>query len=177
MKRVIRHLLLLFAFGTTCLRCYSGGPIESNAYLLPSITIGYTFGSGFNYGIDFKVGILKVTYNNPQVNAGVMFSYYWVNFKESQHRIRTINLILDSDVFSVAGGAGDVTRRWGRNNINSAKAFGTSFSFSISTVFQQTPWVGICVFKPKGDTWEFYDKHAYYSFYTFFRQTPYKPFN
>ncbi len=150
--------------------------ITSNIYISPFITIGYTFGSGFNYGFDVTTGVFKLKSDNPEMNAAISLQYYFVNYKGAHHRMFSFNFIAESPYYRIGIGAGDVKRTWGFKRINKSKAFGYTFDFAISTESVYTPWLSLKMFALHGGYWEFYDKPYYISGLTYFRMEPYYPF-
>ena len=137
----------------------------TNVFLSPRITLGYTFGTGLNYGFDLYLGIYQLN----EMTFGTSFSYYMVNADQGHHRIKGISLVADHKYFNIKLGAGAVSRRWGLRNINKASAQGLMFDVSATTDTYMTPWVGFKSFLFKREKWTFYDKPSYLSVYTYFR--------
>ena len=134
-------------------------------FLSPRITLGYTFNSGFNYGVDLAVGLYKLN----DFKFGTAFSYYLVNTNQGIHRIKGFTIMADSKYFNIRLGAGAVVRRWGMRNINKASAPGLIVDISASPDAYKAPWIGIKAFLFKRSKWVFYDHPTYTSAYTYFR--------
>lgn len=170
-----KNKLLIIIFLLVSLKSYAQNNLTSNLYFSPHLTIGYTFGTGLNYGVDLTFGIFKLKNDNPEINGALSLQYYFVNYMGSTHRLFTVNLVAESDYYRLALGAGDTKKKWGFRRINKSKAFGYHFDFGISTVSTYTPWLGLKVFAIHGGYWEFYNKPYYMSTVMYFRQSPYYP--
>ena len=137
----------------------------SNIFISPRITLGYTIGSGLNYGFDIVLGLYKV----KDFDFGVNFSYYMVNTDQGHHRIKGFGVVAETDYFSAKLGAGSVSRKWGLRNINKAKAPGMIVDVSASADPFKAPWIGLRTFIFSRDRWLFYDQPSYISAYTYFK--------
>ncbi len=146
--------------------------IVTNVYFSPFITIGYTFNTGINYGLDFTFGLIKVRNKRPEINAALSLQYYFVNYEKNQHIIKTVNIVIESENYRLGFGAGEIKKSWGFNNRNVTRAFGRSLDFGLSGFSTQVPWLGVKEFLPKKGTWEWCKNKNYISMYTYFRQDP-----
>jgi len=151
--------------------------LQTSISVIPTITVGYTFGSGFNFGGKVSVEAFQLTQQTMETYAGLSLSLYMVNFRGAVHRIKTINIELSSKYFTLGIGAGDISKRWGIKKINSDKAFGMSFDMNVYTYSPHSPWIGYKFFKPREGTWVWSDRGRYNSFYTFFMQPKIQPYN
>ena len=146
--------------------------VSSNLYFSPFITLGYTFNSGFNYGIDLTIGLFKIQNNIPPTNAGFSIQYYFVNYENSNHRIIAFNVIAESEYFRIGTGVAEIKKKWGYKDRNKTTAFGTSFDFGISTNSVKTPWLAFKTFAPQ-QKWEWSKNPYYVSLYTYFKPEPF----
>lgn len=146
--------------------------LSTNWYFSPFITLGYTFGSGLNFGVDCTFGIFTIKHYNPAITGGLSLQYYFVSYEKTMHTIKTINLIAESEYFRIGGGAGEIKKSWGFRNRNVSKAFGTNIDFGISAFSTKVPWLAAKVFMPQLGTWEWSKNKNYISTYTYFKQEP-----
>lgn len=175
MKKILYKILiiLLFALISKTSNAQIHFPaITTNLYVSPFITIGYTFGAGLCYGIDFTFGMIKIKHYNPEITAALSVQYYFVNYQKNQHIIKNITFLLDSKYFRIGVGAGEIKKSWGFKNRNTSKAFGTNIDFGITAFNTQVPWIALKAFIPKSGTWEWCDNKNYISGYTYFKQEP-----
>ncbi len=145
--------------------------MQPNLYISPTVTIGYTFNSGFNYGIDITFGLVKIQNFIPETTAGISLQYYFVNYEYSQHGITAFNVIAESEIFRLGIGGANINKKWGFHNRNKNSAFGTSLDFGLSTPNFKTPWLGFKTFVPR-EQWEACLNPYYISVYTYFKYEP-----
>ncbi len=145
--------------------------IQPNLYISPFVTIGYTFNSGLNYGIDLTFGLFKIQNYIPETTAGFSVQYYFVNYSESAHKITAFNIIAENRNFRVGIGGAGISKKWGFRNRNMNRAFGTSIDFGITTPSYKTPWLGFKTFVPKQE-WELCLNPYYISLYTYLKYEP-----
>jgi hypothetical protein len=136
-----------------------------NVYLSPRITIGYTFGSGMNYGTDIFVGL----YRKNDFNFGLNLSFYMANTSQGIHRMKSLAAAAETDYLSIKLGAGSVSRRWGLKNRNKASAPGLVADVSMGIGEKNAPWMGVKSFMFNRAKWQFYDHPSYFSIYTYFK--------
>jgi hypothetical protein len=134
-------------------------------FLSPRITLGYTFGSGLNYGFDAVFGLYKMN----DYRFGINLTYNMVNTDQGHHRIKGLAIVAESDYFCLKLGAGSVSRRWGLKNMNKASSPGLLFDVSINIGEANAPWIGAKSFIFDHGKWEFYDHPSYFSAYTYFK--------
>ncbi len=137
----------------------------TNIYFSPRITIGYTIGSGLNYGFDLVMGLYQLN----DVKFGIDFTYYMINTDQGHHRIKGFALMAETDYLNVKLGAGSVSRRWGLKNVNKAKAPGIMIDVSGGIDPYKAPWIGAKGFIFNRAKWSFYDQPSYISAYTYFK--------
>ena len=167
-----RRLLMIFAAVFFCVP-YSTAQIHTRVSLSPRLKIGWTFFSGFNYGIDLTVGLVRLKENNPEINVGISPQYMLVNYKGNVHSVLSFNAVIESDYYRLHIGMGTVMTKWGFNNRNSNNALGYNVGIALSTESVYTPWVECNVFALHHGYWEFYGKPYYLSTSVFFRSEPY----
>jgi hypothetical protein len=139
----------------------------TDIFISPRITLGYTFGSGLNYGFDLVLGLYKI----DNYKFGLDFTYYMVNTDQGHHRIKGIGIIGEMDYFSIKLEAGAISRRWGLKNVNKASAPGLMIDVTAGIDAYKAPWIGVKSFIFNRDKWEFYDQPSYISAYTYFKST------
>ncbi len=171
-KIVFSTIILLLGLQTILIgqESYKGPQI----FISPRITLGYTFGSGMNYGLDMVLGLYRI--NN--LKLGLDFSYYFANTNQGIHRLKGFAIIGEMDYLSVKLGAGSVSRRWGMKNVNKARTPGIMIDVSASADPYKAPWIGLKSFIFKRSKWPFYDQPSYISAYTYFKNADielYKP--
>lgn len=171
MKKNIKILLISISLFATIKVFSQTQAIEPNLYISPFITIGYTFNSGFNYGVDITFGLFKVQNYIPETTAGFSIQYYFVNYKESVHKITAFNLITENRNFRAGIGGAGISKKWGFRNRNLNRAFGTSIDLGITTPSYKTPWLAFKTFVPKQE-WELCLNPYYISLYTYFKYEP-----
>ena len=151
-------------------------PIESFAQLntkvtiSPRIKVGWTFFSGFDYGIELNVGLFTIKKENPEINVGISPQYLFVNYKGNVHSLLTMNVFLEADTYRLMAGMGQAFTKWGFMGRNSNKAFGYNVALGLTTESRHTPWVEGDVFILKNGYWEFYGRPYYLSASMFFRE-------
>ncbi len=147
--------------------------LHTRVYLSPRIKIGWTFYSGFNYGVEVNVGLFNIKAEKPEINVALSPQYMFVNYKGTVHSILTLNAVVESDYYRLMLGMGEALTKWGFNNRNSNKAFGYNISLGLSTSSNYTPWIEGNVFAIKNGYWEFYGRPYYLSSSLFYRTEPY----
>ena len=160
-KLILSYLLVfcsLFAFSQE-------NQSTTNIYFSPRITIGYTFGSGMNYGVDFVVNLYTIS----EINLGIDYSFYLVNTETGAHRIKSINLMAENEIISAKIGAGMVKRVWGINKINKVKTGGIVIDVSATVDPYKFPALGVRSFVFQRSKWPFYSQPSYISVYTYYR--------
>ena len=151
-------------------------PIESLAQLntkvtiSPRIKLGWTFFSGFDYGLELNIGLFTIKRENPEINVGISPQYMFVNYKGNVHSLLTMNAVLEADTYRLMAGMGQAFTKWGFMGRNSNKAFGYNVSLGLTTESRHTPWVEGDVFILKNGYWEFYGRPYYLSASMFFRE-------
>ncbi len=146
---------------------------DTKVYLSPRLIIGWTFYSGFNYGIDLTIGLFKIKSDNPEINFCISPQYYFVNYKNTQQNIISFNAVIESNIYRIAAGIGQVNYKWGFKGINRNGALGYQFDVSLTTDSKYTPWVQCKTFVLHNGYWEFYSRPYYLSTNIFFRPEPY----
>ncbi len=134
-------------------------------YFSPKITLGYTFGAGLNYGTDLSFGL----YGTDVLFFGLSFSYYLVNYESEKHRVKSFNLLFETDNIDLKLGAGEVKRKWGYQGRNSASAAGVNLDIAISADKYSLPWLGLRNFFIRKGSWQWYPRSTYVSAYTYFK--------
>ncbi len=147
--------------------------LKTRVYLSPRLKIGWTFYSGFNYGIEMNIGLFNLKSEKPEINVSLAPQYMLVNYKGNVHSLISVNAVLESDYYRLMLGMGEALTKWGFNNRNSNKAFGYHVGLALSTSSKFTPWVEGSGFILKNGYWEFYGRPYYLSASTFFRPEPY----
>ncbi len=138
---------------------------STNIYASPRITIGYTFGSGMNYGIDFVLNI----YSIEEYNFGINYAFYLVNTSSGTHRIKSFNIMAENDMLSAKIGIGMVKRVWGLKRINKVKTGGIIIDVSVAVEPYTFPSAGIRSFIFNRSKWPFYSQPSYISIYSYYR--------
>ena len=144
--------------------------LNTKVTLSPRIKVGWTFFSGFDYGIELNVGLFTIKKENPEINVGISPQYLFVNYKGNVHSLLTMNVTLESDTYRLMAGMGQAFTKWGFMGRNSNKAFGYNVAFGLSTESSHTPWLECDVFMLKNGYWEFYGRPYYLSTSMFFRE-------
>ena len=161
-----KHILLSYLFVlVSYIASSQDNQSKTNVYFSPRITIGYTFGSGMSYGVDFILNI----YSIKDYNFGLNYSFYLVNTTTGSHRIKSINLIAENDIISAKIGAGMVKRVWGLKKINKVKTSGVVIDIGAAIEPYTLPSVGVRSFVFKRSEWPFYKQPSYISIYTYYR--------
>ncbi len=150
----------------------SFGQLNTNVYLSPRLTVGYTFYSGFNYGVDLTIGLFRIK-SDPEINVCISPQYYFVNYKHNVHNLISFNVVAESDFFRIGGGIGQSITKWGFKRINRNAALGYQIDAAISTTSKYTPWLQMKAFMLHNGYWEFYGRPYYLSADMFFRPEPY----
>jgi hypothetical protein len=172
-KKIIILIVIILSFSINRLYSQFEIPvISTNLYFSPVITLGYTFGSGLNFGLDFTLGLVKIKHYNPEISGALSLQYYLVSYEKSMHIIKNVTLIAESEYFRIGIGAGEIKKSWGFRNRNVSKAFGTNVDFGISAFSYKVPWLGVKAFMPRPGTWEWCENKNYISAYTYFKQEP-----
>jgi hypothetical protein len=142
-----------------------------NWYISPSITIGYTFRCGWNYGLDFTFGISNLENTIPVTTLAINAQFYIINYKSEQHRITAFNIVADNNIAQFGAGFGIISKNWGYKKVNKDKAFGISTTFNLGSGDYRIPWQGIKIFIPSASwTWSSLPYYISYQFY--WRQSP-----
>ncbi|MCQ2249547.1 MAG: hypothetical protein MJZ66_00410 [Bacteroidales bacterium] len=147
--------------------------LRTRVFLSPRLKIGWTFYSGFNYGLEMNIGLFNLKEEKPEINVCLAPQYMLVNYKGNVHSLISVNAVLESDYYRLTLGMGEALTKWGFNNRNSNKAFGYNVGLGLSTSSKFTPWVEANGFVLKNGYWEFYGRPYYLSVSGFFRPDPY----
>jgi hypothetical protein len=164
-KRIFLIIILSWFLGNSYLSNAQNEARGPEIFLSPRITLGYTFGSGLNYGIDAVVGLYKTN----DFKFGINFTYNMTNTDQGHHAIKGMGIVAEMKYFSLKLGAGSVSRRWGLKNINKASAPGLTIDVALSIGEANAPWVGVKSFIFDHERWAFYDHPSYLSAYTYFK--------
>ncbi|MCR5453913.1 MAG: hypothetical protein K6F33_02880 [Bacteroidales bacterium] len=148
----------------------SRAQLDTKVTLSPRLKVGWTFFSGFNYGLELNVGLFTIKKDNPEINVGFAPQYMFVNYKGNVHSLLTVNAVLESDTYRLMAGMGQAFTKWGFRGRNSNKAFGYNIALGLTTESRHTPWVEGNVFVLKNGYWEFYGRPYYLSTSIFFRE-------
>ncbi len=143
--------------------------LHTRVYLSPRLKIGWTFFSGFNYGLDFTIGLFRLKAKNPEINVCISPQYMMVNYKGNVHSIVSFNAVLESDYYRLNLGIGKAVTKWGFHNRNSNNALGYNIGVALSTSSVHTPWIEGNVFALSNGYWEFYGRPYYMMTSVFFR--------
>jgi len=172
-KLIIRFFGIVFALFLTMNSDMAHAQLRTRVYLSPRLKIGWTFYSGFNYGLEFNIGLFNLKEEKPEINVSLSPQYMLVNYKGNVHSLISVNAVLESDYYRLMLGMGEAVTKWGFNNRNSNKAFGYNVGMGLSTSSKFTPWIEGNCFVLKNGYWEFYGRPYYMSASTFFRPDPY----
>jgi hypothetical protein len=164
-KIASRLLLITFFLGNIIFLKAQQAVNGPTVFLSPRITLGYTFGSGLNYGFDAVIGLYKMN----EYKFGINLTYNMVNTDQGHHRIKGLAVVAESDYFCLKLGAGSISRRWGFKNMNKASAPVLLVDVSINIGEANAPWIGAKSFIFDHERWEFYDHPSYFSAYTYFK--------
>lgn len=147
--------------------------LHTRVTLSPRLKIGWTFFSGFNYGVEVNIGLFNIKQENPEINVSLSPQYMFVNYKGNVHSILSVNAVIESDYYRLMLGMGEVLTKWGFQSRNSNRAFGYNVGLALSTSSKYTPWIEGNVFALQNGYWEFYGRPYYLSVSTFYRTEPY----
>lgn len=166
-------LAIVFIFFLALLPSVAEAQLHTRVFLSPRLKIGWTFFSGFNYGLEFNIGLFNIKQEKPEINVGISPQYMFVNYKGNTHSIISMNAVIESDYYRLMLGMGEALTKWGFRNRNSNRAFGYNIGLALSTSSNYTPWIEGNVFSLKNGYWEFYGRPYYLSASTFYRTDPY----
>lgn len=144
--------------------------LNTKVTISPRLKVGWTFFTGFNYGLELNFGLFTIKKENPEINVGLSPQYMLVNYKGNVHSIVSINATLEADTYRLMAGVGQALTKWGFHGRNSNKAFGYNIGLALSTENRHTPWIEGNVFALKNGYWEFYGRPYYLSTSMFFRE-------
>ncbi len=164
--------ILAFTFFGTSLFAQIFESTKPNLYLSPTITIGYTFRCGWNYGIDLTLGLQRIMPSVPEVYSAVNMQIFFINYKGDIHRIIDFNIVADSKIAQFGIGMGRIWKRWGYKSVNRDGALGYSLIFNLSPGDYRYPFFGVKVFVPTAK-WTWSSLPYYFSYYTFWRREPF----
>jgi len=170
-KMVKRICIVLAACALLILPTAVRAQLDTKVTLSPRIKVGWTFFSGFNYGLELNIGMFTIKKRNPEINVGIAPQYMFVNYKGNVHSLLSVNGVLESDTYSLMVGMGQAFTKWGFRGRNSNKAFGYNIGLALTTESRHTPWVEGNVFVLKNGYWEFYGRPYYLSASMFFRES------
>lgn len=143
--------------------------LHTKVYLSPRLKIGWTFFSGFNYGLDLTIGLFTLKNENPEINVCISPQYMMVNYKGNVHTLISFNAVIESDYYRLNLGVGKAVTKWGFHNRNSNNSLGYNIGVAFSTESEHTPWIEGNVFALHNGYWEFYGRPYYMSSSVFFR--------
>ena len=141
-------------------------------YFTPTITLGYTFRCGWNYGFDMTVGLKRIMPTKPEINSAINTQFYIINYQGEQHKLITFNIVADSKMSQFGIGIGRIWKRWGYKKINKDAALGYSVLFNLSSNNYSYPYLAAKAFVPSAK-WTWSSLPYYFSYYTFWRRTPF----
>ncbi len=141
-------------------------------YISPSITIGYTFRCGWNYGFDITLGYRQIQSGIPTTAMAINSQFYVINYRGETHKITAFNFVVDNTISQFGFGIGRIWKTWGYKNVNKDAALGYSLVFDFGMNNYKYPWIGIKAFVPTAK-WTWSSLPYYFSFNTFWRQEPF----
>ncbi len=147
--------------------------LASNTYISPSVTIGYTFRCGWNYGIDLTLGLSKFQNTLPPTNLAMNLQLYVINYSGEHHNIIAFNIVSDNRYSQFGLGIGAISKKWGYKSVNKDAALGLSLIMNVNTGNYHIPRVGARFFIPS-PKWTWSSLPYYMSFYMFWPQQPIK---
>ena len=163
-------MIVLVVMAFALLPVASLAQLNTKVTISPRLKVGWTFFSGFDYGIELNVGLFTIKMENPEINVGISPQYLFVNYKGNVHSLLTMNLSLEADTYRLMAGMGQAFTKWGFMGRNSNKAFGYNVALGLTTESSHTPGVEGDVFILKNGYWEFYGRPYYLSASMFFRE-------
>lgn len=137
-------------------------------YINPMITIGYSFGSGFTYGIDITYGFAQIQTYGKNLNIAISTKLYLINLNGYANRALAINLVAENQNLRIGWGFAQISRHWGFKNRNISKTYGPSTDFGLHFGNQRIPWIGLKTIFPKFKT-DWYERQNSISLYTYYR--------
>ncbi len=170
MKKAV-FVLLLILTSWSKLFAQIDGNFTPEIYFSPSITIGYTFRCGWNYGFDFTFGFTRVENTLPHTDLAINLQIYTINYKAERHNVTAFNLVADNSVAMFGAGFGLISKSWGYKKVNKDLAFGISSTFNLGSGDYRIPWQGVKIFVPS-DSWTWSSLPYYISYQLFWRQNP-----
>lgn len=170
LKMAKRTCIVLLAVVLMMLPMVGSAQLNTKVTLSPRLKVGWTFFSGFDFGLEFNVGLFTIKRENPEINVGFSPQYLLVNYKGNVHSLISVNGVLESDTYRLMLGMGQAFTKWGFRGRNSNKAFGYNVALGLTTESRHTPWVEGNVFVLKNGYWEFYGRPYYLSASMFFRE-------
>lgn len=158
-----RILILLFLFPTVTF-----AQSRSNFYVNPMLFVGYSIGSGYSYGIDITLGLIKIQDNLNATTLAVTTKYYFVNLNGYANRVLSFNIVAENDYSRIGFGIAEIKRKWGVNNRNTNRTYGFATDFGIHAGPVQVPWLGFRTIIPLVNA-DWYEQITCADFYLYFR--------
>jgi len=152
MKKTTTLLLALIVLNGFA---FSNSSFFKDIYGSPGVTFGYTFGVGFNWGLELDLGLAHFDNEFGIFHSGASLSVSWVKQKRNYHNLITLNLMVESDNYDFKIGYGIV--RTARNNYIYSTS-GLNLDMSFTTDHAATPWIGYKTFRYNDDLWEWTGK-------------------
>lgn len=121
---------------------------RSNFYISPMISVGYAFNSGYTYGFDITLGVLKIQDNIHPTNLAVATKFYFFNLQGTTNRVLSFNLVVENDYTRIGFGLAEVKRKWGFKSRNIHRAFGPTTEFGVHFGNEYLPWIGFKTMTP-----------------------------
>ncbi len=169
-NKLIIGIFLTFFSATTWSQIFEYA--KPNLYFSPTITIGYTFRCGWNYGFDLTIGFKRIMPSLPEINSALNTQFFIINYQGERHRLITFNFVADSKMGQFGIGIGRIWKKWGYKNVNHDAALGYSLVFNISANDYKYPFFAVKAFVPTPN-WTWSSLPYYFSYYTFWRREPF----
>ncbi|MBN4052126.1 MAG: hypothetical protein COC01_09860 [Bacteroidetes bacterium] len=145
-------LILLFSINAST--TLAGSKWTNQLYISPTISVGYTFNAGLNYGIEADFGLVQLNNYPYSVNGGINVSSYWIKTKFYNHNINTVNLLVENDHFDLKVGYGLASYKWGYNQVGRCETAGYNIDVAITPHSNiMVPYVGFKKFNYFDERW------------------------
>lgn len=166
-----KQILLLGAVVFFCIGSKAQDAPFEKFYIVPSVSVGLTFGATFNVGIDCDMMTSTTTRPDRIKRGGLNVGHYWVKTKgkTNPHRITSLNFAYENEFMDLKTGVGLIKYKWGYSNVNRWGLPGWTADISFTQRDNNLPWVGIKTFVYPQREWVWFN-HPYASPYLKYKQ-------
>lgn len=135
-------------------------------FITPVVSVGYTFGASFNFGIDLDLTTSVTNDPNKLRNAGISLSHYYILMQGGSHphSVSTIQAMFENERMDLKSGYAFLGYKWGLRKVNGGSTGAFSLDVAFTNRANRLPWLGIKSLVYNQREWAWFDQ-PYFSPY------------